>query len=90
MPRVLFDSWSEPDFKALFASEDEIEDMIIEVANTLHEFEFDGMVLELWSQLPGYNTNKQLVYTISAYKFKVINHISKTSFTKGRFLNYHF
>ena len=55
---MLFDSWSEPDFKALFASEDEIEDMIIEVANTLHEFEFDGMVLELWSQLPGYNTNK--------------------------------
>jgi len=64
VPRVLFDSWREPDFKALFASEDEIEDMILEVTNTLHEFDFDGMVLELWSQLPGYNTNKKAIHLI--------------------------
>merc|ERR1719354_1485438 len=52
VPRVLFDGWSEKDFKLMMQSEDEIEDMVNVIVGKLEEYELDGIVLEMWSQLP--------------------------------------
>ena len=52
VPRVLFDGWSASDFKGLFSSEDEIDDMLEALTQVLVENNFDGAVIELWSQLP--------------------------------------
>jgi len=52
LPRVLFDGWTYKDFVSLFSSEDEIEDMIEVLSDTLISNLMNGMVLELWSRLP--------------------------------------
>ena len=52
VPRVLFDGWTYKDFVSLFSSEDEIEDMIEVLSDTLISNLMNGMVLELWSRLP--------------------------------------
>ena len=49
---MLFDGWSEKDFKLMMQSEDEIEDMVNVIVGKLEEYELDGIVLEMWSQLP--------------------------------------
>ncbi|XP_074129694.1 chitinase domain-containing protein 1 isoform X1 [Sminthopsis crassicaudata] len=49
VPRILFDKWTRDDYKSLFTSEDEIEELakiLIQVAKNKH---FDGYVLEVWS-----------------------------------------
>ncbi|XP_027715998.1 chitinase domain-containing protein 1 [Vombatus ursinus] len=49
VPRILFDKWTRDDYKSLFSSEDEIEELaktFVQVAQNKH---FDGYVLEVWS-----------------------------------------
>ncbi|XP_043828364.1 chitinase domain-containing protein 1 isoform X2 [Dromiciops gliroides] len=49
VPRILFDKWTRDDYKSLFSSEDEIEELaktLVQVAKNKH---FDGYVLEAWS-----------------------------------------
>ena len=52
VPRVLFDGWSAADFKSLFSSEDEVEDLADAVVKVLLDHDLDGAVIELWSQMP--------------------------------------
>ncbi|XP_052223447.1 chitinase domain-containing protein 1-like [Dreissena polymorpha] len=53
VPRLLFDGWSTTDYSELFSSEDAIEDCIKVILDTVKEYTFDGLVVEIWSQLGG-------------------------------------
>ncbi|XP_071073991.1 chitinase domain-containing protein 1 isoform X2 [Dasypus novemcinctus] len=69
VPRLLFEDWTYEDFRSVFDSEDEIEELgktVVQVAKNQH---FDGFVVEVWSQLlsqthvsgqPGMFTHKEL------------------------------
>ncbi|XP_076971426.1 chitinase domain-containing protein 1 [Tamandua tetradactyla] len=51
VPRLLFEDWTYDDFRNVFDSEDEIEELsktMVQVAKTQH---FDGFVVEVWSRL---------------------------------------
>ncbi|XP_058160885.1 chitinase domain-containing protein 1 isoform X1 [Dasypus novemcinctus] len=51
VPRLLFEDWTYEDFRSVFDSEDEIEELgktVVQVAKNQH---FDGFVVEVWSQL---------------------------------------
>ncbi|KAF6332766.1 chitinase domain containing 1 [Rhinolophus ferrumequinum] len=53
VPRLLFEGWSHEDFRSVWDSEDEIEELsktMVQVAKSQH---FDGFVVEVWGQLPG-------------------------------------
>ncbi|KAK3094557.1 hypothetical protein FSP39_003381, partial [Pinctada imbricata] len=53
LPRVLFDGWSFEDYKALFSSEDAMEDCIDVILKFIKKHKFPGLVVEIWSQLEG-------------------------------------
>ncbi|TNN86985.1 Chitinase domain-containing protein 1 [Liparis tanakae] len=53
VPRLLFDGWSYQDYMHVMESEDEIEELGIELVNVAKTEGFDGFALELWSQLGG-------------------------------------
>ncbi|XP_067902896.1 chitinase domain-containing protein 1 isoform X2 [Heterodontus francisci] len=63
VPRILFDAWSYRDYESLFSSEDEIEELAEALVETAKAEEFDGFVLEVWSQLGG-QKRKELVHVI--------------------------
>ncbi|XP_038661967.1 chitinase domain-containing protein 1 [Scyliorhinus canicula] len=63
VPRILFDSWTYRDYESLFNSEDEIEELTEALVHTAKAEEFDGFVLEVWSQLGG-QRRKELVHVI--------------------------
>lgn len=53
IPRVIFDKWSGGDYVALFGSSQLLERLAQTVAETCRREGFDGVVLEVWSQLGG-------------------------------------
>ncbi|XP_019712672.1 chitinase domain-containing protein 1 [Hippocampus comes] len=64
VPRLLFDGWSYQDYMSVLASEDEIEELGIELVKVAKSEGFDGFTLELWSQLGG-NKRKELVHLVT-------------------------
>ncbi|XP_059831381.1 chitinase domain-containing protein 1 isoform X1 [Hypanus sabinus] len=63
VPRVLFDGWTYRDYEKVFNSEDEIEDLAEALVQTAKADQFDGFVLEVWSQLGG-QKRKELSHMI--------------------------
>ncbi|XP_051885061.1 chitinase domain-containing protein 1 [Pristis pectinata] len=63
VPRVLFDGWTYHDYEKVFSSEDEIEGLADALVQTAKTEEFDGFVLEVWSQLGG-QKRKELAHMI--------------------------
>ncbi|OXB56596.1 hypothetical protein ASZ78_003146 [Callipepla squamata] len=51
VPRILFDGWSYHDFESVFGSEDEIEELSKSMVLLAKNENFDGFVVEVWSQL---------------------------------------
>ncbi|XP_074741431.1 chitinase domain-containing protein 1 isoform X7 [Strix uralensis] len=51
VPRILFDGWTYQDFESVFASEDEIEELSKNMVLLAKNENFDGFVVEVWSQL---------------------------------------
>ncbi|XP_073514796.1 chitinase domain-containing protein 1 isoform X1 [Phyllobates terribilis] len=64
VPRVLFDSWTYQDFESVFSSEDEIEDLSDAFIQTAKDEQFDGFVIEVWSQLGG-QKRQELVHMLT-------------------------
>ncbi|XP_064423115.1 chitinase domain-containing protein 1 [Latimeria chalumnae] len=64
VPRVLFDGWTYQDFESVFTSEDEIEELAVELLQVAKDEKFDGFVIELWSQLGG-QRRKELIHLIT-------------------------
>jgi len=53
LPRVLFDQWTSDDFYALFTTGTEPKELIKTLITSAKAYKFDGVVLEVWSQLGG-------------------------------------
>lgn len=53
VPRVLIEGWTMADFQEVFASESNMAQVAQFTVKNLKKHEFDGMVLEVWSQLGG-------------------------------------
>ncbi|XP_030338577.1 chitinase domain-containing protein 1 isoform X3 [Strigops habroptila] len=51
VPRILFDGWTYQDFESVFGSEDEIEELSKSMVLLAKNENFDGFVVEIWSQL---------------------------------------
>ncbi|KAK4822592.1 hypothetical protein QYF61_017324 [Mycteria americana] len=51
VPRILFDGWTYQDFESVFGSEDEIEELSKNMVLLAKNENFDGFVVEVWSQL---------------------------------------
>ncbi|KAL3888021.1 hypothetical protein ACJMK2_000405 [Sinanodonta woodiana] len=77
VPRILFDSWTGKDYQNLFSSEDEMEDCINAILEFIKEKGFDGIVVEIWSQLGGYR-RKELIHFLT--------HMGKMFKEQGRIL----
>lgn len=54
LPRVIFDKWNGQDYYDLFTDSSKIGKLSESVAKTVTEYNFDGIVLELWSQIVPY------------------------------------
>ncbi|KAM9013166.1 chitinase domain-containing protein 1 isoform 2-T3 [Ara ararauna] len=75
VPRILFDGWTYQDFESVFGSEDEIEELSESMVLLAKNENFDGFVVEVWSQLgnqkqttnqPGMFTKKEFDQLASA------------------------
>ncbi|XP_075019073.1 chitinase domain-containing protein 1 isoform X3 [Calonectris borealis] len=75
VPRILFDGWTYQDFESVFVSEDEIEELSKNMVLLAKNENFDGFVVEVWSQLgnqkqttnqPGMFTKKEFDQLASA------------------------
>ncbi|XP_071618012.1 chitinase domain-containing protein 1 isoform X4 [Heliangelus exortis] len=65
VPRVLFDGWTYQDFESVFGSEDEIEELSKNMVLLAKDENFDGFVVEVWSQLGNqkHKTNQPGMFT---------------------------
>ncbi|XP_053741632.1 chitinase domain-containing protein 1 isoform X1 [Synchiropus splendidus] len=63
VPRLLFDGWSYQDYMSVLGSEDEIEELGVELVDVAKIEGFDGFTLEMWSQLGGHK-RKELVHLV--------------------------
>jgi len=63
VPRVLFDKWSGQDYINLFREPRRAEDLARTIAKAITKYGFDGIVLEVWSQLGG-QAKPQLISVI--------------------------
>lgn len=64
VPRILFDGWTIKDFEATFSNEDNIDECIDTMIKYTKKFQFDGMTVEIWSQLGG-QKRKELVHFLT-------------------------
>lgn len=53
VPRIIFESWSQDQFRALFENIENLYKFVNYIADFIEKHQFDGIVLELWSQLGG-------------------------------------
>jgi len=53
VPRVLFDKWTSDDYVRLFSDSKRADDIARSIIDVINKYSFDGVVLEVWSQLGG-------------------------------------
>ncbi|KAK2536639.1 Chid1, partial [Columba guinea] len=63
VPRILFDGWTYQDFESIFGSEDEIEELSKNMVLLAKNENFDGFVVEVWSQL-GNRKQTELIHLL--------------------------
>lgn len=75
VPRVLFDSWNVNDLSSLMSDSSDQEEVIKTLVNSAKKYNFDGFVLELWSQVVGRVNKKFLVLMVQRMvsRFKKAN-----------------
>uniref|UniRef100_A0A8C3TV80 Chitinase domain-containing protein 1 n=1 Tax=Catharus ustulatus TaxID=91951 RepID=A0A8C3TV80_CATUS len=64
VPRILFDGWTYQDFESVFDSEDEIEELSKNMVLLAKNENFDGFVVEVWSQL-GNQKQTELIHLLT-------------------------
>ncbi|CAM5149628.1 unnamed protein product [Natator depressus] len=64
VPRILFDGWTYQDFESVFGSEDEIEELSKTMVQIAKAENFDGYVVEVWSQL-GNQKQAELIHLLT-------------------------
>lgn len=75
VPRVLFDGWNVKDLNSLISNNDEQEHLMKTLVNAAKKYNFDGFVLELWSQAVGRVNKTYLVHMLQhmARRFKTVS-----------------
>uniref|UniRef100_A0A6I8N2U5 Chitinase domain-containing protein 1 n=1 Tax=Ornithorhynchus anatinus TaxID=9258 RepID=A0A6I8N2U5_ORNAN len=63
VPRVLFEGWTPADFEAVFHSEDELDELGQTLLSVAKSENFDGFVIEVWSQLGSQKANGSLIHS---------------------------
>lgn len=53
VPRLLFDGWAKEDYVAIFSHESQLQALAKSIVAFYKKHKFDGVVLEIWSQLGG-------------------------------------
>jgi chitinase domain-containing protein 1 len=53
VPRVIFDHWGSKHFLEIFDDQNLADKLGYLISKTIADYKFDGIVLELWSQLGG-------------------------------------
>lgn len=53
VPRIIFSEWTMDDFQKLFSTEQRMQDCIEAIVDIILKKKFDGVVIELWTQLMG-------------------------------------
>ncbi|XP_071954617.1 chitinase domain-containing protein 1-like isoform X2 [Antedon mediterranea] len=53
VPRLLFDGWAGRDYQYIFSNENAIQKLSRTILDFYQKYKFDGVVLEVWSQLGG-------------------------------------
>ena len=53
LPRIIFDHWSSRHFHKIFDDQNLADKLGSLIAKTVNDNKFDGLVLEVWSQLGG-------------------------------------
>lgn len=66
MPRVLFDTWTAEDYKAVLTNSDELKAMTKTLVEACKKHNFDGFVFEVWSQIAGAIQSEILVKFIQS------------------------
>lgn len=61
LPRILFDKFSDKDFSNLFTHADRRAQVIQIILQTCNRYSFDGIVLEIWSQLAARIDDEHLI-----------------------------
>lgn len=70
VPRLLFDAWNGQDFLQIFTDPSSVHRLITTVLKCIEENGFDGIVLEVWSQLGG-QYSEELVKIIHQFGRKL-------------------
>jgi len=70
VPRLLFDAWNGQDFLQLFTDPPSVHRLTTAVLKSIEENGFDGIVLEVWSQLGG-QYSEELVKIIRQFGLKL-------------------
>lgn len=53
VPRIIFDHWSSQHFLKIFDNQNLADKLAFLIAKIVNDYNFDGLVLEVWSQLGG-------------------------------------
>ncbi|XP_046993629.1 chitinase domain-containing protein 1 [Schistocerca americana] len=95
IPRILFDGWTPEDYASLLASETERDHLCKVLQKCVRDWNFDGLVLEIWNQAAGIIRPETLVYLILILVKKlkeqkmqiilVVPPTSRSGFTKEHF-----
>lgn len=72
VPRLLYDGWTFNDLSSLMSDSKEQEELIKTLVNSAKNYNFDGFVIELWSQVVGRVNKRYLVQMVQtmARRFK--------------------
>lgn len=67
LPRLLFEGWTAADFQNIFAKEAKAKELAEYIVHIVKHHQFDGVVLEVWSQLGGHYKSElaQLITVIA-------------------------
>ncbi|XP_045621654.1 chitinase domain-containing protein 1 [Procambarus clarkii] len=77
VPRILFDGWQLHDFREFFDSENQRYKLAIDIINMIKMHHLDGIVLEIWSQIP----NLELLEHLPSFVTELANKIRNAGFT---------
>ena len=75
VPRVIFDHWTSPHFLQVFEDQNLADKVGYLIAKTIIDNKFDGLVLELWSQLGGQaklQTTQLVTIKQAVFKFLIL------------------
>lgn len=76
LPRILFDRFTDDDFGKMLTHEHELQQAIDVIVHAVRRYKFDGIVLEIWSQLSG-RVDDQVLYKLVQTAARALHRVDK-------------